>query len=121
MYWHLNGIIAINVLIQDLLIFIAQAFKTLHIKEIFMTKVLVLYYSSYGHIAKMAEAVAEGARAGGAEVDIRRVPETAPEEVVKASGFVTDTHEVIESPDVLAAYDAIIVGAPTRFGRMPGA
>lgn len=87
-----------------------------------MTKVLVLYYSSYGHIAKMAEAVAEGARSGGAEVDIRRVPETAPEEVVKAAGFVTNiAHTVIEGSDALVAYDAIIVGAPTRFGRMPGA
>lgn len=85
-----------------------------------MTKVLVLYYSSYGHIEKMADAVAEGARAGGAEVDIRRVPETAPEEVVKAAGFKTDTaHPAIEGPDALASYDAIIVGAPTRYGRMP--
>jgi NAD(P)H dehydrogenase (quinone) len=85
-----------------------------------MTKVLVLYYSSYGHIEKMADAVAEGARAGGAEVDIRRVAETAPEEVVKAAGFKTDTaHPLIEGPDALANYDAIIVGAPTRYGRMP--
>jgi NAD(P)H dehydrogenase (quinone) len=85
-----------------------------------MTKVLVLYYSSYGHIEKMADAVAEGARAGGAEVDIRRVAETAPDEVVKAAGFKTDTaHPLIEGPDALADYDAIIVGAPTRYGRMP--
>ena len=85
-----------------------------------MTKVLVLYYSSYGHIEQMADAVAEGARAGGAEVDIRRVAETAPDAVVKVAHFKTDTaHEVIESPDALADYDAIIVGAPTRFGRMP--
>ena len=85
-----------------------------------MTKVLVLYYSSYGHIEQMADAVAEGARAGGAEVDIRRVPETAPEQVVKAAGFKTDTkHPAIEGPDALAQYDAIIVGAPTRYGRMP--
>jgi NAD(P)H dehydrogenase (quinone) len=85
-----------------------------------MTKVLVLYYSSYGHIEQMADAVAEGARAGGAEVDIRRVPETAPPEVVKAAGFKADTaHPVIESVGALADYDAIIVGAPTRFGRMP--
>jgi len=85
-----------------------------------MTKVLVLYYSSYGHIEQMADAVAEGARAGGAEVDIRRVPETAPPEVVKAAGFKADTaHPVIESVNALADYDAIIVGAPTRFGRMP--
>ncbi len=85
-----------------------------------MTKVLVLYYSSYGHIEQMADAVAEGARAGGAEVDIRRVAETAPDDVVKAAHFKTDTaHPVIEGPDALANYDAIIVGAPTRYGRMP--
>lgn len=85
-----------------------------------MTKVLVLYYSSYGHIEQMADAVAEGARAGGAEVDLRRVPETAPPEVVKAAGFKADTaHPTIEGPDALAGYDAIVVGAPTRYGRMP--
>ena len=85
-----------------------------------MTKVLVLYYSSYGHIEQMADAVAEGARAGGAEVDIRRVAETAPREVVEAAHFKTDTaHPVIEGPDALGEYDAIIVGAPTRYGRMP--
>ena len=85
-----------------------------------MTKVLVLYYSSYGHIEQMADAVAEGARAGGAEVDVRRVAETAPEAVVKAAHFKTDTaHAVIEGPDALVGYDAIIVGAPTRYGRMP--
>jgi len=85
-----------------------------------MTKVLVLYYSSYGHIEQMADAMAEGARSAGAEVDIRRVPETAPAEVVKAAGFKTDTaHPVIEGPDAMADYDAVIVGAPTRFGRMP--
>lgn len=85
-----------------------------------MSKVLVLYYSSYGHIEQMAEAVAEGARAGGAEVDIRRVAETAPKEVVESAGFKTDsTHDVIEGADALAGYDAIVVGAPTRYGRIP--
>lgn len=85
-----------------------------------MTKVLVLYYSSYGHVEQMADAVAEGARSAGAEVDIRRVAETAPEAVVKAAHFKTDTaHPVIEGPDALTQYDAIVVGAPTRFGRMP--
>ena len=85
-----------------------------------MTKVLVLYYSSYGHIEVMADAVAEGARSAGAEVDIRRVAETAPPEVIAAAHFKTDTaHPLIEGPDALAQYDAIIVGAPTRFGRMP--
>ena len=85
-----------------------------------MSKVHVLYYSSYGHIEQMADAVAEGARSAGATVDIRRVPETAPAEVVKAAGFKADTaHPVIESVEALADYDAIIIGAPTRFGRMP--
>ena len=85
-----------------------------------MAKVLVLYYSSYGHIEQMANAVAEGARAAGAEVDIRRVAETAPAAVVEAAHFKTDTaHPLIEGPEKLADYDAIIVGAPTRFGRMP--
>lgn len=84
-----------------------------------MTKVLVLYYSSYGHIEQMADAVAEGARSTGAEVDIRRVPETAPQAVVEGAHFKTDTaHPLIDGPQVLAEYDAIIVGTPTRFGRM---
>jgi NAD(P)H dehydrogenase (quinone) len=84
-----------------------------------MTKVLVLYYSSYGHMEQMADAIAEGARGAGAEVDIRRVPETAPFEVAQAAGFKLDiSHPVIEGIDKLADYDAIIVGSPTRFGRM---
>ena len=84
-----------------------------------MSKILVLYYSSYGHLAEMADAVAEGARSAGAEVDVRRVPETAPAEVAAASGFVADTsHPVLEDVNALADYDGIIVGAPTRFGRM---
>ena len=84
-----------------------------------MPKVLVLYYSSYGHIEQMADAVAEGARSAGAEVDIRRVAETAPPEVVAAAHFKTDTaHQVLSDPNELANYDAIIVGSPTRFGRM---
>jgi NAD(P)H dehydrogenase (quinone) len=86
-----------------------------------MTKVLVLYYSSYGHIEQMADAMAQGARDAGAQVDVLRVPETAPDAVVKAAHFKTDTtHDVIAGPEALKAYDAIIVGAPTRFGRMPG-
>ena len=85
-----------------------------------MTKVLVLYYSSYGHIEQMADAIAEGARSGGAEVDVRRVAETAPPAIVAAAHFKTDAaHPVIEGPDKLVDYDAIIVGAPTRYGRMP--
>ncbi|WP_294303314.1 NAD(P)H:quinone oxidoreductase [uncultured Sphingomonas sp.] len=84
-----------------------------------MPKVLILYYSSYGHIEQMADAVAEGARGAGAEVDIRRVRETAPDEVVKAAHFKTDTaHPVLTDPNELEQYDAIIVGSPTRFGRM---
>lgn len=68
-----------------------------------MAKILVLYYSSYGHIEAMADAVAEGARATGAEVDVRRVPETAPEAVVKAAGFRTDTgHAVLTDPKEMA-------------------
>jgi len=85
-----------------------------------MSKVLVLYYSSYGHLEKMADAVAEGAQSAGAVVDIRRVAETAPPEVIEAAHFKKDiAHPVIEGPDKLAEYDAIVVGAPTRFGRMP--
>ncbi len=85
-----------------------------------MSKVLVLYYSSYGHIEQMADAVAEGARSAGATVDIRRVPETAPQAVVDAAHFKTDSaHPVIGSVEELANYDAIVIGAPTRFGRMP--
>jgi NAD(P)H dehydrogenase (quinone) len=84
-----------------------------------MSKILVLYYSSYGHLAKMADAVAEGARSAGAVVDVRRVPETAPFEVAQAAGFVVDhSHAVLEDVNELANYDGIIVGAPTRFGRM---
>ena len=84
-----------------------------------MPKVLVLYYSSYGHIEQMADAIAEGARSAGAEVDIRRVPETAPQAVIEAAHFKTDSaHPVIEGPDALKNYDAIIVGSPTRFGRL---
>jgi NAD(P)H dehydrogenase (quinone) len=83
-----------------------------------MSKVLVLYYSAYGHILKMAEAVAEGARAGGAEVDIRRVPELVPEEVARKSGYILDQPHPIARVDELERYDAIIVGVGTRFGRM---
>ena len=85
-----------------------------------MTKVLVLYYSSYGHLSQMADAVAQGARSAGAEVDVLRVPETAPAEVAAAAGFKSDhTHPLISGVEALTDYDAIIVGAPTRFGRMP--
>ena len=84
-----------------------------------MSKVLVLYYSTYGHIETMAQAVAEGARAAGATVDVKRVPETAPEAVALAAHFKIDQAAPVASVAELADYDAIVVGAPTRFGRMP--
>ena len=83
-----------------------------------MPKVLVLYYSAYGHIETMAEAVAEGARAAGATVDIKRVPETAPEEVAKAAFFKLDQKAPVAKIDDLADYDAIVIGTGTRFGRI---
>ncbi|HRO58584.1 MAG TPA: NAD(P)H:quinone oxidoreductase [Burkholderiaceae bacterium] len=83
-----------------------------------MSKVLVLYYSSYGHIEKMAEAVAEGAREAGATVDIKRVPELVPAEVAKASHYKLDQAAPIAKVDDLVDYDAIVVGTGTRFGRM---
>jgi NAD(P)H dehydrogenase (quinone) len=84
-----------------------------------MAKVLVLYYSSYGHIETMAQAVAEGARSAGAEVSLKRVPETVPEAVAKSSGFKLEQAAPICTVDELAGYDAIILGVPTRFGNMP--
>lgn len=83
-----------------------------------MTKLLVLYYSSYGHTEKLAEAIAEGARKGGASVDIKRAPETAPDEVVKSAGFKTDHDHPVCEIDDLPSYDAIIVGCPTRYGNI---
>jgi NAD(P)H dehydrogenase (quinone) len=83
-----------------------------------MSKVLVLYYSSYGHVESMANAVAEGARSTGATVDVKRVPETAPLEVAKAAHFKFDQAAPIATIEELANYDAIIIGTPTRFGRM---
>jgi len=83
-----------------------------------MAKVLVLYYSSYGHIETMAGAVAEGARSAGAEVDVKRVPEIVSTEVARASHFKLDQAAPVASVDELPAYDAIIFGVPTRFGNM---
>ncbi len=83
-----------------------------------MPRVLVLYYSSYGHIETMANAVAEGARSAGASVDVKRVPETAPLEVAKAAHFKLDQAAPVAVIDDLVNYDAIIVGSPTRFGRV---
>ena len=84
-----------------------------------MPKVLVLFYSAYGHVEQMAEAVAEGARDAGAEVDIRRVPETVADEVVRLAHIKTDSpHPVIGGVNELAAYDAVVVGTGTRYGRI---
>lgn len=83
-----------------------------------MTKVLVLYYSAYGHIEQMAYAVAEGAKSTGAEVDVKRVPELVPAEVAKSSGFKLDQKAPIATVDDLPKYDAIIFGSGTRFGNV---
>ena len=83
-----------------------------------MAKVLVLYYSAYGHIETMAEAIAEGAREAGATVDIKRVPELVPEEIAKKSYYKIDQKAPVATIDDLANYDAIVVGTGTRFGRM---
>jgi NAD(P)H dehydrogenase (quinone) len=83
-----------------------------------MAKVLVLYYSAYGHIEAMARAVAEGAREAGADVTVKRVPELVPEEIARKSGFKLDQEAPIATVHELPAYDAIIFGTPTRFGNM---
>ncbi|WP_203414722.1 NAD(P)H:quinone oxidoreductase [Entomobacter blattae] len=85
-----------------------------------MSKVLVLYYSSYGHIETMANAVAEGAREAGSTADVKRVPETLPEDIARQNNFKLDQAAPIATPNDLPNYDAIIVGTPTRFGRMSG-
>lgn len=84
-----------------------------------MSRVLVLYYSTYGHIETMAEAVAEGARATGATVDVKRVPETVPEAIAGPAHFKLDQAAPVAAVADLERYDAIIVGCPTRFGRLP--
>lgn len=83
-----------------------------------MSKVLVLYYSSYGHIETMAKAVAEGAREAGATVDIKRVPELVPQEIADKSHFKLDQDAPVATVEELENYDAIIIGTPTRFGRL---
>ncbi len=84
-----------------------------------MSKILVLYYSTYGHIETMAGAIAAGAReVPGTEVSIKRVPETVPADVARGAHFKLDQAAPIATPDELANYDAIIFGAPTRFGVM---
>ncbi|MFZ7092292.1 NAD(P)H:quinone oxidoreductase [Primorskyibacter sp. 2E233] len=85
-----------------------------------MTRILVLYYSSYGHVRTMAEAEADGAHSvPGTQVDIRRVPETVPEAVRQSAGFIDDDTP-IAAPADLENYDGIIFGTPTRFGMMAG-
>ena len=82
-----------------------------------MARILVLYHSTYGHIEQMAEAVAEGARSvEGATVDIKRVPELVPEELARKSGYKLDQAAPIAKVEELANYDAIIIGAGTRYG-----
>jgi NAD(P)H dehydrogenase (quinone) len=83
-----------------------------------MPKVLVLYYSSYGHIETMAEAVAAGAREAGATVDIKRVPELVPADIAVKSHYKVDQKAPVAKVEDLANYDAIVVGSGTRFGRM---
>ena len=84
-----------------------------------MTKVLVVYYSGYGHVETLAEAVAAGAReVEGAEVTVKRVPELVPEEVARKSGMKLDQAAPVAQPSELADYDAIVFGTPTRFGNM---
>ena len=83
-----------------------------------MPKVLVLYYSSYGHIEAVAQAIAEGARSAGAEVDVKRVPETVPEDVARKSGYKLDQAAPIATVEELPNYDAIIIGTGTRYGRL---
>ncbi len=83
-----------------------------------MAKVLVLYYSAYGHIEAMAEAVAEGVRAAGGEADVKRVPETVPEEVARSHHFKLDQPAPVAVIDDLRNYDAIVLGTGTRFGRL---
>jgi NAD(P)H dehydrogenase (quinone) len=84
-----------------------------------MSKILVLYYSSYGHLETMAAAVAEGARGAGATVSVKRVPETVPADIARGAHFKLDQAAPVATVEELADYDAIVVGAPTRFGRMP--
>lgn len=83
-----------------------------------MAKVLVLYYSSWGHMEQMANAAAEGARAAGADVTVKRVPELTPIEVAKQFHYKLDQAAPIADPNELADYDAIIFGTPTRYGMM---
>jgi len=101
---------------------VARRFVTFAISRIFrvketrMAKVLVLYYSSYGHIEKMAQAVADGVREAGSEAVVKRVPELVPEDVARKSGMKLEQDAPIAQPTELADYDAVIFGTPTRYG-----
>jgi NAD(P)H dehydrogenase (quinone) len=83
-----------------------------------MSKVLVLYYSAYGHIETMAAAIAEGARETGAKVDIKRVPDLVPEEIARKAHFKVSQSAAIAKIEDLAHYDGIVIGTGTRFGRL---
>jgi NAD(P)H dehydrogenase (quinone) len=87
-------------------------------KEQQMAKILVLYYSSYGHVEQMAYAEAEGVKQAGLDVIVKRVPETVPEEVARKSGYKLDQKAPVATVDEMAQYDGIIFGSPTRFGNM---
>ncbi len=87
-------------------------------KENSMARVLVLYYSTYGHIETMAGAITEGARSVGAEVTIKRVPELVPDEIARKAGYKLDQPAPVASVNELPEYDAIIFGTPTRYGNM---
>jgi NAD(P)H dehydrogenase (quinone) len=87
-------------------------------REIHMSKVLVLYYSAFGYVTVVANAIAEGARAAGAEVDIRRVPEIARAAGAQGAYFNAVQEVPVAAVEDLANYDAIIVGSPTRYGRL---
>ena len=84
-----------------------------------MSKVLVLYYSTYGHVETLPQAVGEGARSAGATVDVKRVPETVDAGIAKSAHFKLDQAAPVATVAELADYDAIVIGAPTRYGRMP--
>ena len=83
-----------------------------------MAKVLILYYSAYGHIEQMAHAAAEGARSAGATADVKRVPETVPEDVARKAHMKLEQNAPIAEIEELAGYDAIMIGTGTRFGRI---
>jgi NAD(P)H dehydrogenase (quinone) len=87
-------------------------------KDPIVAKVLVLYYSSYGHIEKLAHEIASGASEAGATVDVKRVPELLSPEAAKAAGYKVDQSAPVATIEDLANYDAVVIGTGTRFGRM---